>query len=271
MRQLVLIIFLLCAALIGCDRKEHASAASKPLTVFAAASTTDVLQEIGKRFEAQSGVKVTFSFDSSSNLTRQIKAGAPADIFISADQQWMDDVAAAGEIRSETRTDLLANELVMITPADKPFEVKATKEFDFSASLPLVKRIAVGDPTHVPAGMYAKQSLEWLGWWGSLKDLLLPAQDVRAALRLVETGEADAGIVYSTDAQRSDKVIVVARFPSESHDPIRYPIALCKNASAGAADFVRFLGSGEAETIFEKAGFGVLRESTTNPRAGANR
>jgi molybdate transport system substrate-binding protein len=248
------------ALLAACGRAQPPAApapAPAPLTVFAAASTRDVLQEAGRRFEARKGVRVVFSFDASSNLARQIKSGAPADVFISADVRWMDDLAAAGAIRAETRQDLLANDLVMIAPAGEEFEVETTKDFDFAARLPQVKRIAVGDPAHVPAGWYAKQVLESLGWWDALQGLLVPALDVRAALRLVEIGEADAGIVYSTDARQSDKVVVVAEFPSGLHAPIRYPVALCKDSTAAVA-FVAFLRTSEMTEVFERAGFRVI-------------
>lgn len=249
---------------LGCER--HGSSAvnsgATRITVFAAASTTDVLQEAGRRFKAATRTEVTFSFDASSNLARQIKAGAPADLFISADEKWMDDVAAAGGIRPATREDLLGNELVLIAPAGKRFEVKMARDFDFAAALPQVQRIAVGDPSHVPAGRYARQALEALGWWTGLERRLIPAQDVRAALRLIEMGEADAGIVYATDARQSDKVAVVAAFPTDTHEPVRYPIALCTNAGEPAAAFQRFLRSPEMTTVFEKAGFRVLPPGT---------
>ena len=278
MRTARLFGFMVVIMLVGCARTPATTtapvqAAGKTLTVFAAASTTDVLREAGRRYEAATGTKVTFSFDSSSNLAKQINAGAPADVFISADQKWMDDIAAAKAVQTETREDLLGNELVLIAPAapGEGFEVKMTKDFDFAAALPQIKRIAVGDPSHVPAGMYARQSLESLGWWKALEPLLIPAQDVRAALRLVEMGEADAGIVYATDAKapgQASKVIVVAMFPTDSHEPIRYPIALCKDAKPGAADFLRFLRSVEIEQVFQQAGFQVLPQAASRAGGG---
>lgn len=226
------------------------------LTVFAAASTTDVLREAGRRFEARTGIEVVLSLGASSNLARQIKAGAPADVYVSADQRWMDDLEAAGAIRPDTRRDLLTNRLALIAPPDSRLEVPMTGDFDFTASLPQVRRVAVGDPSHVPAGRYARQALESLGWWDALEPLLVPAPDVRAALRLVEIAEADAGIVYSTDARRSNKVQVVAAFPPALHEPIRYPIALCSDAPAGA-QFIDFLGASPMRAVFEAAGFRV--------------
>ena len=250
--------------LAACDSKPTnpaatpAPAPAATVTVFAAASTADVLRDAGQLFEAKAGIKVAFSFDSSSSLAKQIKAGAPAEVFISADLKWMDDVAAAGEIRADSRVNLLGNALVLIAPAGRTFEARMEKGFDFAASLPAVRRIAVGDPAHVPAGRYAKQALESLGWWAALEPLLIPALDVRAALRLVELGEADAGIVYSTDARVSDKVTVVGAFPEGSHDAVVYPVALCRNASPHAEAFLQFLRSAEATAMFDKAGFRVL-------------
>ena len=271
-RHARLVVALFVAFLVACERKPESAnsgpepaggATPKSLTVFAAASTTNVIQEIADRFEAAHGVKIKCSFAASSTLAQQIKAGAPADIFISADQPWMDDVEAAGAIQSDSREDLLGNHLVMIAPAGKPFKVTMSREFDFAASLPEVRRIAVGDPTHVPAGRYAQQALQRLGWWTGVEPRLITAENARAAVRLVEIGEADAGIVYSTDARSTSKVIAIGQFPAESHEPIRYPVALCRNASADAAKFMAFLRSPEAAGVFEKAGFIVLP-----PRSG---
>ena len=250
------VLITLSLGLAGCER-ELSPRDSAQVTVFAAVSASDVMREAGKRFEAQKGIKVVCSFDSSSALAQQIKAGSPADVFLSADQKWMDDVAAAGVIRKESRQDLLGNTLVLIAPADRKFEAQVSKEFDFVTQLPEVERIAVGDPAHVPAGRYARQALERIGWWRPLEARMVTTNDVRAAVRLVEIGEADAGIVYATDARQSDKVAVVAAIPIEFHDPIRYPIALC-NDSQSAADFIQFLRSAEMIAVFEQAGFEVI-------------
>ncbi len=254
----------------GCERDPQSptpapgQSAPSTITVFAAASTTDVLSEAGRRFEEATGNEVQFSFDSSSNLARQIKAGAPADLFISADERWMDDVATAGFIEAGTRVDLLGNALVLIAPAGQEFEVTMSNEFEFTGSLPQVTRIAVGDPAHVPAGRYARQALEALGWWDSLEGLLMPALDVRAALRLVELGEANAGIVYSTDAKASDTVVVIAAFPLDTHERITYPIALCEGAAPGAGEFLEFLQSAEMAAVFAGAGFRVRESGNTD-------
>ena len=240
----------------GCDKPSE-SRRSRAITVFAAASTTDVLREAGRLFEAETGMKVVFSFDASSSLARQIREGAPADVFISADTNWMDEVIKAGEMQEATRATLLANSLVLIAPAGRPIKVEMTREFEFTSALPDIRRIAVGDPAHVPAGRYARQALESLGWWESLQPLLIPAMDVRAAQRLVELGEADLGIVYATHAKALLKASVVAIFPADLHAPIEYPLALCKDAATGAADFVNFLRSPRIRQLFEDAGFRV--------------
>lgn len=250
----------------GCEKKPVAPDAStraatvESLTVFAAASTVDVMNEAARLFREQKGggLEVKCSFDSSSTLAKQIIAGAPADVFISADEKWMDEAEKAKAIDATSRTNLLGNQLVLIAPAGKLFEAKMEKGFDFAAALPTNARIALADPTHVPAGRYAKQSLEWLGWWGGIESKVIPAQDVRATLRLVESGEADAGVVYATDAKASSKVTVIGGFPSESHEPVRYPIAITSSAKPEAAEFVAFLQSDAMRHVFENAGFTVL-------------
>lgn len=245
---------------LGCERRSSAGSAGDardPLTVFAAASTTDVMQSIGEAYQRTTGVEVRFSFGSSSTLARQIRAGAPADVFISADEKWMDDVSSAGAIDAGTRQDLLANRLVLIGPKDSTLSVRAERGSDFPGP-DKVRRLAMGDPTHVPAGRYGRQALQRLGWWSGVESRVISAQDVRAALRLVEIGEADAGIVYSTDARKSDKVRILAEFPEECHDPVRYPVALTRSASAGTHAFLSFLRSPESIAIFERAGFTVV-------------
>jgi molybdate transport system substrate-binding protein len=257
-RGLLVGLVLLIAGLCACDSRTGAPSPPATITVFAAASTSDVIAEAGRRFEKSGGVRVVTSFGASSTLAQQIKAGAKADIFLSADEKWMDDLASAGSIDPGTRGDLLANDLVLIAPRGHGFEARMSKDFALASAFPSPKRLAVADPAHVPAGRYAQQSLEDLGWWDSVKDRLLPAQDVRAALRLVELGEADAGVVYSTDAKASEKVEIVGAFPADSHEPIRYPIAACKGAGTAAARFIEFLRSPEMKAVFETHGFGAV-------------
>jgi molybdate transport system substrate-binding protein len=236
------------------------AAPPRSVTVFAASSTGDVLREIAAKFKESHGVEVRLNLDASSNLARQIKAGAPADVFISADERWMNDVAAAGAVRPETIQPLLGNQLVLVVPADAPHPrtVRAARGQSLDAQIPGLKRLAMGDPAHVPAGRYARQSLEGLGWWAEVESRLITTPDVRAALRLVELGEVDAGIVYATDARGSERVTVAATLPKESHEPIRYPAAITAAASADAPAFVAFLGSPDAAALFERAGFVVL-------------
>jgi molybdate transport system substrate-binding protein len=241
----------------GCGRSNPA-AVPPTLVVFAAASTSEVMRDLGLRYQSATGVGVTLSLGSSSTLAKQIEAGAPADVFVSADPKWMDHVESAGFIRRESRRDLLGNRLVMIAPKDQPIYVEPTREFDVAARLTGVKRLAIGDPAHVPAGRYARQALDWLGWWPALENRIIGTPDVRAALRLVEAGEADAGIVYATDAKFSARVVVVAVLPEECHEPIRYPVALTSRASPGAAEFLEFLRTPEAARRLEDAGFTVL-------------
>ena len=241
----------------GCNGG-NTSAATPDITVFAAASTADVITEAATQFEAKTGTNVIASFDASSTLAKQIIAGAAVDVFLSADQKWMDEVAAAGSVQAGSRADLLANQLVMIVPKDEQaFDVEFSRDRAITAQAPHVRRIAIADPSHVPAGRYAKQAFESLGWWGAAEPLLVPALDVRAALRLVEIGEAELGIVYATDAMHSNGVMAIATIPSELHEPITYPIAAC-SPSAAAAEFIAFLQSDDMRRVFEGAGFRVI-------------
>ncbi len=245
---------LLIGILAGCSDPETGSGRSTTgLLIFAAASTTDVLGRLATEYETQTGIQIQCSFAASSTLARQIEAGAPADVFISADPLWMDRLEKADMIRPDSRRDLLGNELVLIAPRGQPFAVSMQR--DFSLGDAFEGRLALGDPAHVPAGIYGRQALESLGWWNALEDRLIPALDVRDALRLVALGEATAGIVYATDAADSKRVEVIAVFPPEAHDIIRYPIAVCGNGSPEANDFVDYLFGEDAGAVFESAGF----------------
>ena len=244
---------LLIALLLALVATGSTAAKERPITVFAAASTTDVLQRLGARFARDGGAPVRFSFASSSLLARQIEEGAPADLFVSADEQWMDYLQQRSLIQTATRRDLLANVLVLVAPKGHGFPVTMEGGFDLPGAFR--GRLAVGDPAHVPAGIYAKEALQHFGWWEALKGRLDSADNVRAALRLVEMGEADAGIVYATDAMASSKVVVLAEFPSGSHAPIVYPAALCRGARPGAAAFLAFIGSAKAAPAWREAGF----------------
>lgn len=255
------LLAMVLGAAVGCDRGE---APVRPLVVFAAASTVQPMTEAARRFEAERGARVLVSADSSSTLARQIKAGAAADVFVSADQRWMDDVVAAGAMDASTRVDLLTNELVLAAPKGHALEASLVAGLPFTDALPGVRRLAVGDPGHVPLGRYAMQSLRHFGWEEAARPRLLPAPDARAALRLVELGEADAGVLYASDARGSEAIVIVATFPSESHEPVRCPAAVRRDAPATARDFLAFLMLPAQSTLFEDAGFGV-------PTPGADR
>lgn len=225
--------------------------------VFAAASLTDVLTKIGAEYEASSGHKITFSFAASSVLARQIEATSPADMFISADEAWMDYLADRGLIDQATRSDLLGNRLVLIAP------VKSTRSLTIAQGFPLLDalkggRLAIADPEAVPAGKYARTALTSLGVWSSVVDHLAQAENVRVALAYVVRGETPFGIVYETDALSQPDVRIVDVFPAATHLPITYPAALLKTANPDAAAFLTYLKSDAAKAVFTKAGFTTL-------------
>lgn len=228
------------------------------VTVFAAASLSDAMKQAGEAYKAKGGEAPTFSFAASSALAKQIEASSGgADIFISADRDWMDYLDNKGLIAHDTRKDLLGNHLVLIAPAGLDIKVKIAPHFDLKSVLGNGK-LAVADPASVPAGKYAKASLTALGAWDGVASQLAPAENVRVALAYVARGEAPLGIVYTTDAMAEPKVHVVGMFPDASHAPIVYPIALTKDAKPDAKAFLAFLESAEAAAIFRKAGFEIL-------------
>jgi len=229
--------------------------ATESITIFAAASTTDTVQVVAKAYETERGVQVTCSFASSSMLAKQIENGAPADLFLSADEKWMDYLAKKQAIVLLSRVDLLANTLVFIAPAGTSPKLAVEKGFAIGDAFS--GRLAIGDPTHVPAGIYAKEVFTALGWWETLSSRLAPTADVRAALKLVELGEAELGVVYATDAKASAKVVTVATIPGNLHAPIRYPIALTTTAKPAAAAFLVYLRSPAGRAVFTAAGFSV--------------
>ncbi|MDL2269750.1 molybdate ABC transporter substrate-binding protein [Desulfosarcina sp. OttesenSCG-928-G17] len=237
-----------------------AMAASPEVTVFAAASTTTVLTELGDLYAKKGLGTMKPSFASSSTLAKQIESGAPADIFLSANVEWMDFLVEKNAIDKASRRDLLGNRLVLIAPATGPLKsVDIKPGVDFLALLGTDGRLSTGDPAHVPAGTYGKTAMEALGIWDSVKDRIAPMKDVRAALMLVERGEAPLGVVYATDAAITDKVRIVGTFPESSHPPIVYPIAAVASGNTEAAKaFITFLTSPEASTIFARYGFHVI-------------
>lgn len=233
--------------------------AAENITVFAAASLTNALQDIASQYEKDNPVKVVSSFASSSTLARQIEQGAPADLFISADQQWMDDAVEKKTIEAGSRVTLLGNDLVLVAPtASQPAPVSLTKNTDWK-SLLNGQRLAVGDPDHVPAGIYAKEALQNLGAWEQLSPVMARSNSVRAALALVERNETPYGIVYGSDAIASKKVTVVGIFPKESHKPVEYPLAIVKDHSnASVKAFYDYLKGPQAAAIFKQYGFAPL-------------
>ncbi|MBI1243914.1 MAG: molybdate ABC transporter substrate-binding protein [Alphaproteobacteria bacterium] len=228
-------------------------ARAQELLVFAAASLTDALQQAAKA----TGRKARFSFAASSTLARQIENGAPADIFASADEDWANYLAERGKLVPGTRTTLLSNQLVLIVPADRKRAISIAKGMDMMALL-AGGRLAVGDPALVPAGRYARQSLEWLGIWATVEPRLARAESVRAAMALVERGETPLGIVYATDALADPKVAVAATLPAESHAQIAYPFAIVAGRDTPAArDFLAALQSPAARIVFRRNGFAM--------------
>ncbi len=233
--------------LLGCGD------ASAPLTIFAAASTTDAVEELALRFRAETGVPVACSFAASSTLARQLAAGAPGALFLSADTAWMAVVEREGWVGA--RVELLGNRLVLVAPRGK--EPALSLRPDFPIATAFAGRLALGDPEHVPAGRYARAALTALGWWEALADRLQPAADVRAALRLVEAGECALGVVYASDAAASQRVTVVGTLDSPGL-AIRYPLALAKDAPSEARALYDFLQSPAAAEVFRAHGFTPL-------------
>ena len=228
------------------------------VTVFAAASLTDALTEIGDAYRHDTGNAVVFSFAASSALTRQIEASSGADVFVSADADWMDYLDSRGLIAHVSRVDLLGNRLVLIAPADSRIVLAAKPHFDLAGALG-EGRLALADPAAVPAGKYAKAALTYLGVWDTVANNVVPAENVRVALAYVARGEASLGIVYATDARAEPRVHVVAVFPDDAYPRIVYPAALTKEARPQARAFLAYLSGARARAIFTKAGFSVLR------------
>ena len=250
---------LLASALLG---GVPARAAEAP-TVFAAASLKNALDEIAGSYAKEGKPAPRISYAASNTLAKQIEQGAPADLFFSADLDWMDYLARKDLIRPETRVSLLANSIVLIAPQDSKAAVTMGPGLDLAAALGQ-GRLAMGNVEAVPAGKYGKAALEKLGGWTGVKDKVAQAESVRAALLLVSRGEAPLGIVYATDAAADANVRIVATFPADSHPPIVYPVALTKDsASPDAAGLLAYLRGPVAKAAFEKQGFTVLNRQAT--------
>jgi molybdate transport system substrate-binding protein len=232
--------------------------AQETLTVFAAASMKNALDDVTTAFTKATGIKVTASYAASSALAKQLENGAPADVFVSADLKWMDYVAEKKAIKPETRVNLLGNKIVLIAGKDSKLgNVTIGQGFDI-AKLAGDGRIAVADTKAVPAGLYAKEALEKLGAWKAAEPKLAQAENVRATLAYVARGETPIGIVYETDAKVEPNVKIIGTFPEGSHQPVTYPVAATVNAKANTAKYLNFLRTGAAKAVFEKYGFTYL-------------
>jgi molybdate transport system substrate-binding protein len=233
-------------------------AQASDIKLSAAASLTDVLTELSGRYEKKyTGIAIKISFAGSSTLAKQIENGAPADIFISADKEWADYLEQRSLLDKNARANLLTNELVLIAPLNHNLSIAISRDFDLAKSFN--GKLCMGEAAYVPVGKYAKQALDYYGWWSALRPRLVGTEDVRTALALVARGECALGVVYKTDAMVSKKVAVVASFPAESHLPIVYPGGLTKNASAEALAFWQYLQSAEAAQVFIRYGFGIAQ------------
>jgi len=245
-----LVLALLLPLTLACGEQARDAASGKVPVVLAASSLQEALTEVAGAWAAKGHPAPVLSFAATSALARQAEQGAPADLFVAADEEWMDTLEKEGLLRAGSRADLLGNRLVLV--ARKGGAARSLADLGDG-------RLALADPEAVPAGKYARAALERLGEWPAVEGRVASAENVRAALALVERGEAPLGIVYATDALASDKVEVVRTFPEDSHPPIRYPAAiLAASRSPDAAALRAFLASAEARAIFEKHGFEAL-------------
>jgi molybdate transport system substrate-binding protein len=251
MKKLIQIIAMACVV------AATVTARAADITVFAAASLTDSLKQIAADYQKQTGRTVTFNFEASSILARQIVEGAPADIFFSADETQMDRLAERGLIDAATRVDRLRNTLVVVAPKGSDLEIHSPADLAAEG----VKQIALADPKAVPAGVYAKEWLEKLGVWDAVKPKVVPAENVRAALAAVASGNVDVGVVYKTDAAISKRVKIVYEVPRADGPDIRYPMALVKASEHPdeAKRFLEYLDSDDAARVFERFGFAVRK------------
>jgi len=252
MRRIVIGLFAIAAAvpLAAAPRQTR----TVDVLIFAAASLQNVIDDLAAPCKHATGVSYKASFAASSTLAKQIDQGAPAEIFISADLDWMDEVAKHGMIQAASRVNLLGNDLVLVAPAKSNITLHIGPGFPLAAALGS-GRLAIGDPAAVPAGIYAKAALTSLGVWNDVANRLAPAENVRAALLLVSRGETPLGIVYRTDGRVEPGVRIVDVFPDSSHPPIVYPAALTTHASANAKKVLDYLRGPEARALFERQGF----------------
>jgi len=256
MKKIVGVWLVLCVLLAG-PPAFAADPEARAITVFGAASLTNVLQDLGDAFTRETSIPVKFSFAASSTLARQIESGAPADVFFSADLDWMDYLQKRNLIQPQSRHDVVSNRLVLICPADSTIKLKIEANFPLAAALGK-HRLATGDPDSVPVGRYAKQALTHLGVWDAVAERIVRADSVRSALAFVDRGEAPLGIVYETDALVDKNVRMVDTFPADSHSPIIYPVALTNSAKPDAAKFVAYLRGPAGDAAFAHYGFKPL-------------
>jgi molybdate transport system substrate-binding protein len=248
-------ILIACAVALVQSGVLHADAPKKPeLLVFAAASLTGVLEDLSAQWQKTSGVTVKISFAASSMLARQIEAGGKADVFISADEEWMDYLQLRGLIDKPTRRNLAGNRLALIAPADSKIQLRIAPGFPLVSTLG-GGRLATGDPDAVPVGRYARAALASLGVWDEIQHRLVRADNARSAIMFVARGEVPMGIVYTTDALADRKVRIVDTFPDSTHAPITYPGAVMAGARRSAKSFVEFLGGAAAHDTWKKYGF----------------
>ena len=251
-------IFAFLAAVIALAGAPQPLIAQEQITVFAAASLKNALDDANAAFTKATGVKVVASYEASSALAKQIEQGAPADIFISADLRWMDYANEHKSIKPESRVNLLGNKLVLIAPKDSKLDHVAIGDGFDIAKLAGDGRIAVADVKAVPAGLYAKAALEKLGGWAAAEPKLAQAENVRATLAFVARGEAPIGIVYETDTKIEPKVKIIGVFPDGSYPPVTYPVAATASGKAAATRYLAFLATPAAKAIFERYGFSFL-------------
>lgn len=254
-----LFAILLLALLVACSggkakQEQPSTESSEPLMVFSAASLTDVLAEIVDSFEVTYNVTVQTNMASSGTLARQIEQGGTPDVYISASKKWANYVDSLGYILEGNKAEIAKNELVLIAPIDSKLKVGTIDKSLNFIDLLGNSRLSMGDPSHVPAGKYAKQALSYYGWFSELTDKMLPAKDVRSALMVVEMDESPLGIVYRTDAIKSEKVKVLQAFPAETHKPIVYVAGVCSEKTLSKT-FFAFLNSEVTLPIWEKYGF----------------
>jgi molybdate transport system substrate-binding protein len=245
--------------LIGCliGLPSVGAESERAITVFGAASLTNVLQDLGDAFTKDSSIAVRFSFAASSALARQIENGSRADVFFSADLEWMDYLQARNLIQPATRQDVVGNQLVLIAPVESKVSLKIGPHFALAAALGK-SRLATGDPDSVPVGRYAHEALAHFGVWDQVEARLVRADSVRSAMAFVDRGEAALGIVYATDARIDKNVRVIDIFPPDSHKPIVYPAALATGAKADAAKFLAYVRSPAGDLAFRHYGFTPL-------------